>query len=129
MMVGYGTQHGEGVYRMYKFDTGKITQTRDVRWIKQIFTDTDWKEKDDQSDSDDDSFESTNEIKKEETEEEEIDNKEIDERKMSTRLHNALRQLDTSYNPTLSALVYEDDIALVGGTDDTHENPTSFQEA
>ena len=129
MMVGYGTQHGEGVYRMYKFDTGKITQTRDVRWIKQIYADADWSEKDNKSDSDDDSFESINEIKKEETEEEEINKEEKDEKKISTRLHNALRQLDTSYNPTLSALVYEDDIALVGGTDDTHENPTSFQEA
>ena len=55
--------------------------------------------------------------------------KEEDEQKISTRLHNALRKFDTSYNPTLSTLVYKDDIALVGGTDDTHENPTSFKEA
>ena len=50
----------------------------------------------------------------------------------SNKVYNALKQLHTSYNPTLntlSALVYEDDIALVGGTDYTHVNPTSFQEA
>ena len=50
----------------------------------------------------------------------------------SKKVFNALKQLHTSYNPTLNslnALVYEDDLALVGGTDDTHVNPTFFKEA
>ena len=48
---------------------------------------------------------------------------------MCKRVQNALKKLHTSYNPTLSALVVEDDLALVGGTDNTHENPILFEGA
>ena len=44
-------------------------------------------------------------------------------------MHNALKKLHTSYNPTLSNLVMENDIALVGRTNDMHENPMTFDEA
>ena len=51
MMVGYGVQNGEGVYRMYKFDTKKITQTRYVRWINKMYINSDWSEINDSSES------------------------------------------------------------------------------
>ena len=69
---------------MYKFDTRKITQTRDVRWIKQMFTDTDWKEKDEPSDLDDDDFKYEHPVKKEEMGKENNTTKEEDEQKIST---------------------------------------------
>ena len=47
----------------------------------------------------------------------------------SKRVHNALKKLHTSYNPTLSALLVGDDLALVGSTDDLHENPMTFAQA
>ena len=125
MMVGYGTQNSVGVYRMYKFDTRKITQTRDVRWTGKLYKDTDIKSDEDNSASD---FESEEEIELE-TKDEKSEPSEKDNDESSKRVQNALKKLHTSYNPTLSALVIEDDLALVGGTDDTHENPMQFNKA
>ena len=79
-MVGYGIQHGEGLYRMNKFDTRKINQTRDVQCIYKIYVDADWKQIDDFSDLDDES-EYENEINKEEVDKEEENTKEKDEKK------------------------------------------------
>ena len=129
IMVGYGVQNGNEVYRMYKMDTRKITLTRDVRWTGKIYgeskmklMDSELTISDSESENEDDAIEEKDEDDVEDTE----------TKGMSNKVLNALKQLHTSYNPTLntlSALVYEDDIALVGGTDYTHVNPTSFQEA
>ena len=126
MMVGYGSQNSNGVYRMYKFDTKKVTQTRDIRWTKNFYGETDIKNINKDSDSD---FDSEKEIE----EDEELDDKEKDGERdgdeVNKRVYNALKKLHTSYNPTSSALVIEDDLALVGGTDDLHENPITFKGA
>ena len=127
IMVGYGVQNGAGVYRMYKLDTERITLTRDVRWTDKLFGDSNMI-------SDDNRLESTDsESENEENIEDDTEKIEkTDTSDTSKKVFNALKQLHTSYNPTLNtlnALVYEDDIALVGGTDDTYENPTNFQEA
>ena len=126
MMVGYGTQHAEGVYQIYKFDTKKITQTRDVRWLHKTYRESQLESNDSASDyydSESENIEDTDDYVKRKEEEEEP------EKKPSTRLEGELKRLHTSYNPTLSGLVFKDDLALVGGTDDLHKNPTSFQEA
>ena len=129
IMVGYGVQNGNEVYRMYKMDTRKITLTRDVRWTGKMYGES----KMNLSDSELNLSDSESEIENEDVEKKEEDDAEdIEKNERSNKVYNALKQLHTSYNPTLntlSALVYEDDIALVGGTDYTHVNPTSFKEA
>ena len=130
IMVGYGTQNGNEVYRMYKTDTRKITLTRDVRWTQKFFGESSLKLQDDSDPSDSESDIESNTKTKNEDEESEVETTE--ENETSKKVYNALKQLHTSYNPTLdtlSALVYEDDFALVGGTDDMHVNPMHFQDA
>ena len=129
IMVGYGVQNGKEVYRMYKMDTRKITLTRDVRWTRKMYGESQMKLSDSELNLSDSESEVDGEVveKKEDDETESIEKKEV-----SNKVFNALKQLHTSYNPTmntLSALVYEDDMALVGGTDYTHVNPTSYKEA
>ena len=53
---------------------------------------------------------------------EDEDSKPLESDETPKRVHNVLKKLHTSYNPTLSALVVKDDLALVGGTDNLHEN-------
>ena len=123
MMVGYGTQSSVEVYRMYKFDTGNITKTRDIRWTGKMYGESDLKINDDISSSESESDYD------EDSKKEDEDVKPLEDEETSKKVYNALKKLHTSYNPTLSALVVEDDLALVGGTDDLHENPISFDQA
>ena len=104
-------------------DTKKITSTRDVRWTDKLFGESNMR-------PDDDYLESTD--SESENENDKDDPEMIEKTDTSKKVFNALKQLHTSYNPTLntlSALVYEDNIVLVGGTDDKHVNPAHFQEA
>ena len=126
MMAGYGSQNGNVIYRMYKFDMKKVTQTRDIRWTKKLYGETNLKNIDEDSDSD---FDSEYEIKEDEKLDDDEKYEKRDGDKVDKRVHNALKKLHTSYNPALSALVVEDDLALVGGTDDLHKNPITFMEA
>ncbi len=41
----------------------------------------------------------------------------------------ALRKLNVSYNPVMGGMAYVDDMAMVGGTVETYDNPENFQEA
>ena len=41
----------------------------------------------------------------------------------------ALEKLNVSYNPVMGGVAYVDDMAMVGGTDETYVNPENFQEA
>ena len=122
MMVGYGCQNGDGVFRMYKFDTKKITQTRDIRWTYKLYGETELMRLHQDTDSD---FESEYESEEENNQKA----KDETEHEVTKRVHNALKKLHTLYNPTLSNLVMENDIALVGGTDNMHKNPMTFDEA
>ena len=41
----------------------------------------------------------------------------------------ARKKLNVSYNPVMSGMAFEDDVAIVGGTDESYDNPDIFQEA
>ena len=41
----------------------------------------------------------------------------------------ALRKLNVSYNPVMGGMAFADDVAMVGGTDESYDNPDNFQEA
>ena len=41
----------------------------------------------------------------------------------------ALKKLNVSYNPVMSGMAFEEDVAMVGGTDESYDNPDIFQEA
>ena len=41
----------------------------------------------------------------------------------------ALKKLNVSYNPVMSGMAFEEDVAMVGGTDKSYDNPNIFQEA
>ena len=40
-----------------------------------------------------------------------------------------LQMLNVSYSPVMSGMTFEEDLAMVGGTDESHDNPEIFQEA
>ena len=65
--------------------------------------------------------EEKNENKKEKVEEK-IEEKQI-------RLEQALKKLDTFYNPVLMNLTLDEGFCFVGGGDDNHDNPDTFREA
>ena len=41
----------------------------------------------------------------------------------------ALKKLNVSYNPVMSGMAFEEDVAMVGGTNESYDNPDMFQEA
>ena len=41
----------------------------------------------------------------------------------------ALKKLNVSYNPVMSGMAFEEDVAMVEGTDESYDNPNIFQEA
>ena len=41
----------------------------------------------------------------------------------------ALKKLNVSYNPIMSGMVFTDEVAFVGGTDESYDNPEQFDEA
>ena len=41
----------------------------------------------------------------------------------------ALKKLNVSYNPVMSGMAFEEDVAMVGGTNESYDNPDIFQDA
>ena len=41
----------------------------------------------------------------------------------------ALKKLNVSYNPVMSGMAFEEDVAMVGGINESYDNPDIFQEA
>ena len=41
----------------------------------------------------------------------------------------ALKKLNMSYNPIMSGMAFSDEVAMVGGTDESYDNPDQFEEA
>ena len=119
MMVGFHRQSGTEVYRMFNFDTEKITQTRDVRWTNEMY--------DKYKKSSEDDEESDESLENSDNEEKVSAKKETTE--VSSKVERALRKLDTFYNPTLGNFATQDDFCFVGGTDNNYDNPESFVEA
>ena len=141
IMVGYVRNSTGDTYRMYNLRTNKITNTRDVKWAGKLYKDMMVKETD-QSDyytaSDEDNMNS-----------DDNDNLEGQPRKNDNRLEGqvrrsgriqsqndtdekvmrALRKLNVSYNPIMSGMAFADEVAFVGGTDESYDNPEQFQEA
>ena len=37
----------------------------------------------------------------------------------------AMKKLNVSYNPMMSGMAFEEDVAMVGGTDESYDNPES----
>ena len=50
MMVGYAEDSGAGVYRMYNLKTGKISCTRDIKWLNKSYGEYLKSEKEEESD-------------------------------------------------------------------------------
>ena len=125
MMVGYHRQSGAEVYRMYNFETEKITQTRDVRWTNEMYKQ--YQQKITNNDDSDDESKSDNEDRLK-SDDDVYSNKKVSA-ETSSKVERALRKLDTFYNPTLGNFAMEDDFCFVGGTDDNYENPETFAEA
>ena len=45
------------------------------------------------------------------------------------RVTRAMRKLDMSGNMTMAGMTFIDDLAMVGGTDESYDNPGTFNEA
>ena len=41
----------------------------------------------------------------------------------------ALSKLNVSYNPVMSGMTFEEDVLMVGETNESYDNPDIFQEA
>ena len=144
IFVGYSSRHSSDVYRMYNLETKRVTVTRDIRWLSMTYgeylneEESLPEEQPVYEDSDDDEEVKTEKVVDfPETEPEGYERpvtrsmsvqreEEVDESENNPRLTGELRRLHTSWNPVLDEVV---DFAMVGGTDDMHENPTYFHEA
>ena len=128
IMVGYVRNSSGDTYRMYDLRTNKITNTRDVKWTNKFFK-TGMRPDKSQSDyytaSEEDESDS------------EIDTEVMDEScepRRSSRIKSrddadekvtrALRNLNVSYNPVTSGMIFTDYMVMVRGTNDSHENRT-----
>ena len=139
MFVGYSEKHSAGTYRMFNKKTRRVSITRNARWLKR-FSDTN------EDGPKKDVWNMEVEVEVEDEVEEPTDTQERNEMNATTevgenepvreteeevdmtnpRVMRALRQLHTSYNPTLNEIV---DLAMVGGTKEDHDNPLTFREA
>ena len=147
MMVGYHDDHAGDVYRLYNPKTKRIMTSRDVRWLNKLYgayyseQDTgsrfaelgrDMSDSDESSDSEDEG--ATNQLIKPVTRAA-VPPSHRSRRTKNPRLNNALKKLNTSYNPTIMGAIAlnmmepMEDFAFVGGTDDDYRNPSTFQEA
>ena len=146
IFVGYADNHAGDVYKMYNPNTSKITMTRDVRFLGKYFGEYDestYDYEDDNNveeeigievnDSKEVNYAPTNESS--ETRIEVEDRPRTRSRGLPTqekpeegseKLIREMRKLHDTWNPTLDDMV---EVILVGGTDDTYENPSTFQEA
>jgi hypothetical protein len=107
--VGYCSDHPSDVFRFFKPDTKRVIRSRDIVWLH---TSNDIKEKnvyDDMSE-------------KEKHEEE----KQKDSEKT---LLNALKKLNTFYNPTLLGMEDVNDTMLISAVDSGYAEPQNFEEA
>ena len=136
IMVGYAKQSTGDTYRMFNLGTNKVTNTRDVKWTNKLY-DKGFNSSKEQSDyytaSEEDTDEETNEFKEELSNEEQPRRSERLQTKNDTdeKVMRALRKLNVSYNPIMSGMAFADDeCAMVGGgTDDSYDNPDTFDEA
>ena len=96
MMVGYHVQSTSGVYRMYNFETGKIIQTQNVRWMDQKYLDH--KSKGEWGSDLSDDEEKDNEVANNNDDDDKDAKEKLDEA-ASRRLESALKKLHTFYNP------------------------------
>ena len=137
IMVGYTKQSTGDTYRMFNLSTNKITSTRDVKWSHRLIgkMTTEQRKKDDYytaSESEDESTQTTEDGNHVET----ASNKQS---RRSERIRNvseveqralrALRKLDVSGNMAMAGMAFIDDLAMVEGTDESYDNPDTFDEA
>ena len=114
---------------MFNSVTNKITSTRDVKWLHRLIGEmaTRQRKKDDYytaSEDEDDSIQTTES-------DEQTEATSNDEPRRSARIRNmneaerrvtrALRKLDVSGNMAMSGMTFVDDLATVGGTDESYD--------
>ena len=117
--------------RMLHLDTERVTSTKDAKWTNKLYSEMIGK--------------TNNQVvyytasEEDETDEEEEEYKEYEERKPVARrserirsintteekVMRALKKLNVSYNPVMSGMAFEEDVAMVGGTDESYDNPES----
>ena len=129
-MVGYVRNSTGDTYRMIHLDTERVTSTRDAKWTNKLYGEMIGKKKDQI-------------VYYPASEDDETDGKEeCEERKVVTRRNKriqsmnttegkvirALKKLNVSFNPVMSGMVFEEDVAMVGGIDESYNNPDIFQE-
>ena len=137
IMVGYAKQSTGDTYRMFNLSTNKITNTRDVKWSHKLIGEmtTDERKKDDYytaSEDEDESVETTEDGNQTETASNEQPRRSERIRNMNEaeqRVARAMRKLDMSGNMSISRMAFIDDLAMVGGTDESYDNPDTFDEA
>ena len=136
-MVGYTKQSTGDTYRMFNLSTNKITSTRDVKWSHRLIgkMTTEQRKKDDYytaSESEDESTQTTEDGNHVETASNEQPRRSERIRNMNEaerRVARAMRKLDMSGNMVMSGMAFIDDLAMVGGTDESYDNPDTFDEA
>jgi len=160
IFVGYANRHAGEVYRMYDIKTNKVITTRDVTWLKKMYReyagitaskivqsseDKAWGEDDDEDDDGSTVIRSNIAGQEMEAEEPPADQARATMPTLS-RTERLLRELNTSYNPTLrtqapsslvedvevadfSQLISPIDSAFMHQVTNTDKEPSLFPEA
>ena len=113
---------------MYDLTTQRVRISRDVRWLGKLhvegkYVDIPGYSRNNktwiiQNVDDDD--------KVEDTKEKEDEDAKSENEGLNKKINHKLQKLHTSYNPTVYDIT---EILLVGGTDESYEAPTKFEEA
>ena len=151
IFVGYADNHAGDVYKMYNPVTSKVTLTRDVRFLGKYYGELKNLLNDDEEPEIEEIEDEVDDVTKKVTFAPEIENATLSEKNVdvtevedgprtrsrglstittsdsgSEKLVREMRKIHDTWNPTLDDMV---EFILVGGTDDTYENPRTFQEA
>ena len=134
VFVGYSYNHAEGVYKFYCPETKSIRISRDVKWLKLTYKA--YKAAKENGTMEEPDFLTIDESEDEELVEKNQDTNEIrdegetvpSQTKSGGRaagLDRILRELHTSYNPTMDTVAW----ALISKNVETDETPQTFQQA
>ena len=126
IFVGYPKDHGSEVFRVYKLKTKSVVVSRNVRWMNIMYGD--YIKKKNTKISESFFLDLNNGIEDEDDLTAGRESSRSDDVEKEQKVLRELRKLNTSYNPTLSAMITTD-VAFVGGGNDDYDNPVNFKDA
>ena len=126
IFVGYPKDHGSEVFRVYKLKTKSVVVSRNVRWMNIMYGD--YIKKKNTKISESFFLDLNNGIEDEDDLTAGRESSRSDDVEKEQKVLRELRKLNTSYNPTLSAMITTD-VAFVGGGNDDYDNPMNFKDA